>query len=478
MTSSHIPYGSRHDGDAASHLVPMLWLFLFALAIRWVYALAIYTALGDGGIVTADGRGYMSDARRMVELFSAGTLHGGQWLGTDLSTMPIFSWLLALNVMAFGDKGAFAYVLTQGVLDAVTCLFVYGMARTVSERFALPAGIAAAINPTQIVLAGLVYTDTPFVLFCAVMLYGTLRWLRAPSLGAALMIGAGCGGAMLTRILMLPWLPVLILFMLAAVLLRRTFAMRHLGHAAMVAAIAGLCVAPILLRSLIEHRVLALTSQGGQHLAYWVVPLVKEAKDGTPWERTADAMSKRVKARYPAMPKDPFEASRLTAEVGREALAELGYPALVKAWVTGAVINVAAPAIILSPPVAQLPRTGFFATAGATPAEKVFNFMFRSDNRAYAWALLLGVAGVAIVRLLQSIGLVAVARIAPAAAILVVLWVSFVLAVNGPVASPKYRLPVEPALCLLTGAGFVALRDWWRRRKPSQGSADAQKTRT
>jgi hypothetical protein len=46
-----------------------------------------------------------------------------------------------------------------------------------------------------------------------------------------------------------------------------------------------------------------------------------------------------------------------------------------------------------------------------------------------------------------------------------VLWVSFVLAVNGPVASPKYRLPVEPALCLLTGAGFVALRDWRRRRK-------------
>lgn len=467
MTVSHIPYGAQHDDDAASHLLPMLWLFLFALAIRWVYALAIYAALGDTGIVTADGRGYMSDARQMVELVRAGTLHGGRWLGTDLSTMPVFSWLLALNVMAFGDKGAFAYVLMQGLLDAVTCLFVYGMALTVSDRFALPAGIASAINPTQIILTGLVYTDTPFLLFCAIMLFGTLRWLRAPSLGAALIIGLGFGGAMLTRILILPWLPMLILFMLMAVVFRRTFAMRHLGHAAAIAAIAGLCVAPILLRSLIEYRVLALTSQGGQHLAYWVVPLVKEAKDGTSWERTADAMSKRVKAKYPNMPRNPFEVSRLTAEVGREALAELGYPALVKAWVTGAVINLAAPAIILSPPVAQLPRTGFFATPGATPVEKVFNFMFRSDNAAYAWALLLGIAGVAILRLMQLIGLVSVARIAPAAAILVVLWVSFVLAVNGPVASPKYRLPVEPALCLLSGAGFVALRDWWRRRKHS-----------
>jgi 4-amino-4-deoxy-L-arabinose transferase-like glycosyltransferase len=464
MTASHIPYGARRDGEG-SHLLPLLWLFLFALSIRWVYALSLYAAMGDSGLITADGHGYMSDARSMVELIHAGTLRGGQWLGTDLSTMPVFSWLLALHVMAFGDKGAFVYVLTQGLLDSATCLFVYGMAATVSGRFAMPAGIAAAINPTQIVLSGLVYTDTPFLLFVAIMLFGALRWLRSPSLDAALMAGIGLGGAALTRILILPWLPVLIVLLLAAVLWRRAFTPRHLGHAAIIAAIAMLCVAPILVRNAIEHKAFALTPQGGVHLAYWVVPLVKEAKDGTPWERTADAMSKRVKARYPNLSSEPFESSRLTAEVGREALAELGFPAIVKAWVTGAVINLASPAIILSPPVAQLPRKGFYATQGSSIVEKVFNFIFRSDNRTYAWVLLLGVAGVALVRLLQLVGLVAVVRLAPAAAILVVLWVSFVLAVNGPVASPKYRLPVEPVLCLLTGAGFVALRDWHRRRK-------------
>jgi hypothetical protein len=270
---------------------------------------------------------------------------------------------------------------------------------------------------------------------------------------------------MLTRILILPWLPVLIVFLIATAVVRRTFAMHHLGHAAVIGAIGLLCVAPIILRSVIEHKAFALTPQGGVHLAFWIVPLVKEAKDGTPWERTASEMSKRVHAKYPNLPKEPFEASRLTAEVGREALAELGYAAIVKAWITGAAINVAAPSVILSPPIAQLPRTGFFATPGSSALEKAFNFMFRSDNSGYAWALLLGIAGVALIRILQLIGLIAVLRVTPAAAVLVVLWVAFVLAVNGPVASPKYRLPVEPALCLLTGAGFVALRDWRRRRK-------------
>ncbi len=139
---------------------------------------------------------------------------------------------------------------------------------------------------------------------------------------------------MLTRIVIVPWIPVLIVFLLATVLLRRTFAPRHLGHAMLIGGLAALCVAPIVLRNWSEYRVFALTAQGGSHLAYWVVPLVKEAQDGTPWERTADLMKKRVMARDPAAFTNAFEESRVSAEVGREALKELGYAAIVKAWIT------------------------------------------------------------------------------------------------------------------------------------------------
>jgi 4-amino-4-deoxy-L-arabinose transferase-like glycosyltransferase len=462
MNGSNDP---RPSGDiAAGHLTKLLWLFVFALSIRWIYTLSIYATMGGGGLLVGDSTGYLSDARNMAGLIASGKLAGWQWLGTDMSTMPVFAWLLTLNVLAFGEYGTLAYVLQQGVLDAVTCLLVYGMAATLTEKIALASGIASAINPTQIVMAGIVYTDTPFLLFVAISLYGALRWIRQPSLGCALMVGIGLGGALLTRIVIAPWVPVLILFLLAVVLLRRTFAIRHLGHAALIAAIAAICLAPIALRNWSEHKVLALTPQGGPHLAYWVVPLVKEAHDGTPWERTAQNMKKRIDARYPAPTKDIFEVARVSAEVGREALMELGYAAVVKAWVIGAAINLASPAIIQSPPVLQLPRKGFYATPGASPLEKIFNFVFRSDNRYYALALLLGGLGVAIVRLIQLTGFVSLARGAPLSTLLLLGWIGFILAANGPVASPKYRLPMEPALNLFTGAGFVALRDWRRRR--------------
>ena len=107
-----------------------------------------------------------------------------------------------------------------------------------------------------------------------------------------------------------------------------------------------------------------------------------------------------------------------------------------------------------------MPRTGFFATTGRTVFDKIGNFLFHSDNAVYAWALLLGVAGVAFC------GCCSCAACSPWSASanawpiqsLFALWTGFILAANGPVASPKYRLPIEPVLCVLSGAGFALLR--------------------
>ena len=108
----------------------------------------------------------------------------------------------------------------------------------------------------------------------------------------------------------------------------------------------------------------------------------------------------------------------------------------------------------------QLPRTGFYDTPGANMIEKMFNFMFHSDNSLYAWILLGGIAGMMVVRLMQLAGFVALIRAGQGYAGLLVLagWCAFILLVNGPVASPKYRLPMEPVLAMLTRAGWAMLR--------------------
>ena len=97
---------------------------------------------------------------------------------------------------------------------------------------------------------------------------------------------------------------------------------------------------------------------------------------------------------------------------------------------------------------------------------KIFNFLFHSDNSLYAWILLTGICGVAAIRIIQLVGAFVLLRINLAGLLLISGWMAFVLLVNGPVASPKYRLPMEPAFAVLTGAGWVRLRE--RGGKPER----------
>ena len=119
----------------------------------------------------------------------------------------------------------------------------------------------------------------------------------------------------------------------------------------------------------------------------------------------------------------------------------------------------------MSPPVSQLPRPGFYNTPGNSFFDKAFNYAFRSGQPAYTWLLLIGSAGLAAMRLLQLTGFVALARRAAnwPAIFLAASWCGYILLVNGPVASPKYRLPLEPLFNVLSGAGLIAIR----RTKPA-----------
>jgi 4-amino-4-deoxy-L-arabinose transferase-like glycosyltransferase len=452
----------------------LLWMiFLGAVAIRWSYDIALYLTMGQDGLMGADSHGYLLNAQTMAAQALHGKLRGWAWLGADLGVMPLYPWFVAANVALFGAATPLTTVLAQGLIDGGTCLIIYLIAASIDVRIAIAAGVAAAINPTQIVLSGLIYNDTLFVFFSTLFLVGAADWLRKPSWRATLIIGIAMGLAALDRILVVLWAPFFVVILLTTRAAVSRIQLRHIGQAVIAGAILCLCVAPILARNVAQYGAWSLTPQGGGHLAFWVAPLVRQAKDGTPWAQGSAENSTRAMRRFGQKSDNPFVNSAHYAEIGREQLEKLGVSAIAKAWAVGAAINLAAPAIIISPPIAQLPRTGFFAAPGRTISSRVANFMFHSGNTAYAWALLLGIAGVTVIRLMQLVGLFAVARDRGAWPIvtLLVMWIGFILATNGPIASPKYRLPIEPALCVLTGAGVFFLRTLRQKnnRQPSSG---------
>ena len=439
----------------------MFRVFTLALTVRWGIALILYVAMGNDGLFGMDSRAYFGSISEHVERLRHGQVSGWYLLGPNSQLLPLPSLLWTLNGVLFGEHAALSSVLCQGAIDSWTCVLICRVAHEIDVRLAPLAGVCAALNPTQIVMANLYYTDSISLFFFAVSLLGAVRWLKQPRWSPALHVGIGLGCALLCRAMIAPWAVFILVYFFVVLILRRCLRLEHAAQLTVVAVILGLSATPLVARNYSETGIWTLTTQSSAHAAFWVAPLVMQAKDGTHWERGAEEMRQRLAERYGSESNDPaVNYQRLNVLAG-ETLRELGPVAITKAWLHGAAINLGAPAVVTFPPVAQLPRTGFFATPGGSFPERITNFLFCSDNAVFAWVVLGGLVGVVTIRLVQLRGALAllVQRRLRAVVLLLMSWIMYVLLVNGPIASPKYRLPMEPILVVFAAVGWsVRLR--------------------
>ncbi len=448
---------------------PLRAIFLLALTLRLAYGLGLYAAMGADGLMLEDSPDYLGAGQMLLD-HGALVQETPEGLRPETRYMPLYPAFVALFLWLGG--GPLGVVIGQALIDSLTCLLIARIALRLDAGLALPAGLFAAVNPTQIVIAGLVLTDTLFLMCCALALLAAVEWLRRPDWRWAVVLGVALGLGLFTRAMLLPWVFALPVLLAAGAAWRR-----RLGPAAIaqLTAALALCLAiqaPVVARNHAHFDTIALTSQGGVHVMLWLAPLAMEAKTGIAHAEAAATINQRYRAAVEAETNaetgaEPFRQSRAMAALGFQVIGEMGAAALAKAYAIGAAINLGAPAAVLSPPLRQLPRTGFYATPGATKLEKISAFLFHNDNRLYGWVLLLGVAGVALCRLIQLRGLARALRAGPEtrlAVLLLLLWIGFILAVNGPIASAKYRLPAEPAFAVLMALGLA------RRLNPGNGN--------
>ena len=99
--------------------------------------------------------------------------------------------------------------------------------------------------------------------------------------------------------LIVPWVGFLLVFLFMAALIRGHSTRNVVAQLAVTATLVALSIAPVLWRNVSQYGAWALTSQSGIHLAYWIVPLIQEARDGTPWPVGHERMRKEMEERFP-----------------------------------------------------------------------------------------------------------------------------------------------------------------------------------
>ena len=392
----------------------------------------------------------------------------------ETDRMPLYPLLLGGIRHIFGDDPRMVAIL-QAVIDAGTCALIAALGALISPLVGLIAGILAALSVTLIVFSTQILTETASLFFFTLMLLAGARFLRHPTNALAIIAGLAGGIASATRPAVAPLLAAAVPLVLVIALMQRRGFAAALAAALLFAVGAAAPIAPVLLRNVIHYGSFSLTTQTGHHLADWIVPLVTERADGTPYQKTVDRMealyAQRAQTTLCAPRKlecsaehdlngqtNPFQRAAVKSEVAREAMARLPLSAYAKAWLEGMVVNLASPALLIDPRVRALPKPSFYNTPGASLWEKTRAYLF-DDPAAYQVLLIVGLVAMLPILMLEAAGFVMLARTLPWAAVFAGGVLAYFLLLNGPVATPKYRLPMEPVLIVLAAIPFARLAE-------------------
>ena len=373
--------------------------------------------------------------------------------------MPLYPLLLAGVQIMFGDTPRIA-ALIQAVIDAGTCALIAALGAMVSPRTGLVAGVVAAMSATLIVYSTQILTDTLFLFFFAMMLLAGAHFLKTPTASCALLAGLAGGFSLATR-------PAVSLLLVAAipVVFTASFARRRVFTPALAASVlftigSAVPISPVFLRNIFYYQSGNLTTQTSEYLAFWIVPLVTTRASGTPYQTSVDRMQalyhERLAERGLRAETNPFRLSAAKTELAREQMALLPLFAYVKSWAEGMVVNLGAPALLGDPRVRALPKPSFYNTPGVTLWDKTRAYIF-DDPGLYQVLLILGLVSMIPFLALEAAGIFMLGRTLPWAAVFSGGVLSYFLMVSGPIASAKYRLPMEPVLIVLCAIPLAAL---------------------
>ncbi len=439
-------------------------VFCLAFMVRLLNIAALPTE--TSALLQGDSSLYWSGAAVLLEHGSFSKAGEGRVLPQTERVPGYFIFLAGIQAL-FGTSLLVALIV-QSALDSLTCLLIAGLASQLASQLAFPAGILAALSPNLVIHSGTILSDTLFLFFFTVMLVASSRFLIHAEMRWAALAGLALGLSILTR----PVAQLLPFLMVPAAIILPLRYRRGARATALITIVflagAILPLTPLIHRNYTEFATLTLTSQTGAHLAGWVAPLVRRASDGTPREKGAYDLNAEAQAHLKSNSVqleelNPFEHSQMLSRIGLNDIARHRPSAIARAWVYGATINLAAPSVSIDSRVRNLPHPSFDGTPGDSLYKQTFNFLSGSSI-SYLAIMGSGIALSVIFLCLQGYGFFILIRISPWAALFAALGVGYFLAINGPIGSPKYRLPFEPILIVLSALALVNMFNRAARR--------------
>jgi hypothetical protein len=308
--------------------------------------------------------------------------------------------------------------------------------------------------------------DSLFVFFFVWFLLSFTNFLDKPAILAAMATGAALGLATLVR----PTTQFIILF--APVLLPFIFIISKMKikeaifNSFIIFVVSVVCVAPLLMINGTKYGSFALTSQNGTHLQNWVASEVVMLREDVGRHEAVKLLQTKTDTALatlsPNQQSNPFVRSAKQVNTALHEIVATPTHIILKSWMQGAVINLAAPALMIDKRIRQLPHISFAGDTRGDLIARTWQFIADSSS-IYVTAFVASGAGAIIISLFQFTGFFVQLRVNMMLAVLSAMIVAYFLILSGPVGSPKYRLPIEPILIIWFGCTVLSLWKLWKK---------------
>ena len=371
----------------------------------------------------------------------------------------VFIYIKLLLILSL--KNLKVYLVLQSLLDALNCFIIYKIGSLILPKQKLYIYISAIISPLMIILSSQVLSETIFLFFFTLFLYFLSKVIIENNnlLYNMAIAGLFLGLSTTIRSITYPLIFLLILPFIIILFKKKVLKYKIFFSCLIFLFFSLLPISSRVYENIILHNSFSLTNQTGNHLAYWVAPLIiSESKN----INRADAIGyiDKIADNY-TLTDNNYKNDKILRQVGFKALSEINKVDIISHWIKAGLINLSAPSILLDKSLRSLPHPSFYETGNILLWLK----LILSNSEYYEYLIILLIASFSSIFTVVSfiVGSVYIFKNNRIIFILTKLYVLYFLLITGPVLSPKYIFPILPCLFFYQGITFFKLFNFFKR---------------
>tara|TARA_B100000963_G_C22603841_1_gene661502 strand:- start:327 stop:1634 length:1308 start_codon:yes stop_codon:yes gene_type:complete len=346
-------------------------------------------------------------------------------------------------------------LIFQSLLSSINCIVIAFIAKLISKKLFIYAGLFAAISPISIILSNMVLSDTVYLLLFSLYFLFFMTYFEKKRTSLLYLAGIFLGLSCFVRLTSVFFIPLSIVAITIIFYKRKKNIFAFLKASILFTFLSTLPILERLISNYNNYSSIFLTTQTGNHLAYWVVPAVldfENIKDKEAYYSNLNNLEKKLEVEKSAVERYKKLKSFATSQLIR-----LDIENIALAWTKGAMLNIFSPTILLDNRIRKLKHPSFYENNKNIIIwlKKIFYIQeFKSYKYVFFFSLVTSLFS--LISIIIGFSYLYKKNIFQFIFVLASFFI--ICVITGPVFSPKYIFPIIPLFFILQA---IVLRNFY-----------------